>query len=144
MFRPMLFALACVIAFGAPRASSAQSTPPETVTEIDPIDIPPDRDPLRYAFRRPDDRGGFYLRASTTLGFHTTRLGPAPWENEFESVRARGFGTAFGVDVGGFVKPWLALHLDLTASALWNGEVDRDLDFANAPAQKARILAYGA
>jgi hypothetical protein len=145
MFRSVLFALACMVALGAPASSSAQAVPPETVTEIDPIDIPPARDPLRHAFRQPGDRGGFYLRASTTLGYHRTRLGPAPWENEFENVTARGFGTAFGLDLGGFVKPWLALHVDLTTSQLWNGEIDRDdLDFAGAPHPKARIVAYGA
>lgn len=116
--------------------------PPEAVYEVDPIDIPPDRDPLARAFERDDLRGGFYLRASTNIGFHSTRLGPAPWEGEIDNVRAKGFGTAFGLDVGGFVNPWLALHVDATLGALWNGDVHRKFDVAGRD-EGVRILTYG-
>lgn len=125
--------------------SARADTPPEVVTEVDPIDIPPEHDPLAHAFRRLDDRGGFYLRASTNLGYNTTRLGPAPWQGEVDDVRARGFGTAFGVDIGGFLTPWLALHLDSTVGMLWNGDIDRDLAIDEGSYDdSARIIAYGA
>src|SRR3954451_13039290 len=117
------FASMCLLS-GLLLAGPAQAdTPPETVTEIDPIYIPPEHDPLAHAFRRLDDRGGFYLRASTNLGYNTTRLGAGPGDNGGH-LRVDGFGTAFGVDLGGFVQPWLALHLDSTIGVLWNGNVD--------------------
>lgn len=134
-------AFLCVASLLAASEGQAEA-PPEVVYEVDPIDIPPERDPLAHAFERDDQRGGFYLRGSTNIGFHTTRLGPAPWEGESDNVRAKGFGTAFGVDIGGFVNPWLALHLDATAGALWNGDIHRRFDVAGSD-ESARILAYG-
>jgi hypothetical protein len=134
--------LMTLLSWGALEVSSARAdTPPEVVTEIDPIDIPPEHDPLAHAFDRPEQRGGFYLRLSTNLGYQTTRLGPAPWEGESDNVRAKGFGTAFGLDAGGFIAPWVALHLDATAGILWNGDIDRE--FAIDADDSARILAYG-
>ncbi|MFT3926242.1 MAG: hypothetical protein QM778_27095 [Myxococcales bacterium] len=122
--------------------SARADVPPDTVTEVDPIDIPPEHDPLAHAFRRLDDRGGFYLRLSTNIGYHSTRLGSGPGDAG-PSERARGFGTAFGVDLGGFVQPWLALHLDSTLGILWNGDIDRDLAIDEGLDNSVRILAYG-
>jgi hypothetical protein len=116
--------------------------PSETVTEVDPIDIPPDHDPLAHAWDRPGDRGGFYLRASTTLGVHNTRLGAAPWERE-DGRHARGFGSGFGLDIGAFLTPWLALHVDASAGVLWNGHLNYELDNSDAPSERARVLALG-
>jgi hypothetical protein len=145
MARAALLASACMmgaITLGVAQASA--QAPRETVTEVDPIDIPPERDPLAHAFDRPGERGGFYLRASATIGYNSTRLGPASWEGEYDDVRARGFGTVFGLDIGGFAAPWLAIHLDSTAGMLWNGEIDRDdLAIASDADENARILAYG-
>ncbi len=144
MTRAAFASFLCLLSAIAMAGSARAEAPPETVTEIDPIDIPPEHDPLAHAFRRLDDRGGFYLRLSTNLGFQSTRLGPAPWQGEVDNVRARGFGTAFGVDIGGFLQPWLALHLDATVGVLWNGDIDRDLTIDRGYDESARILAYGA
>jgi hypothetical protein len=133
-------AMAAATVFGS--QSAAADAPPENVTEIDPIDIPPEKDPLAHAFRRLEDRGGFYLRGSINLGYHTTKLGPPAFEGATDDVRAKGFGTAFGLDIGGFVAPWLALHLDTTAGMLWNGDLDYG-EFTIATEDSARIIAYG-
>jgi hypothetical protein len=116
--------------------------PKEHVTEIDPIDIPPEHDPLAHAWDRPEQRGGFYLRASTNIGYMVSHMGPAAFESSrSNNERLFGFGTNFGLDIGGFLAPWVALHLDTTAGVLWNGSVDADLYL---PGQGGRIAAFGA
>lgn len=119
--------------------AAAQTDPAPTV---DPLDIPPENDPLAHAFDRPRERGGFYLRASTSIGVHNTRLGPAPWEDE-GGLHAHGFGSGFGLDVGAFVAPFLAVHANTTLGVLWNGNVHDEVSIAGAPTEHARVLAYG-
>jgi len=124
------------------QASAQNTTQAAGAPVIDPIDIPPENDPLANAFDRPRERGGFYLRASTSIGVHNTRLGPAPWEDAGGS-HAHGFGSGFGLDVGGLVAPWLAVHANTTLGVLWNGNVHEEVGIAGAPTQQARVLAYG-
>lgn len=135
-------ALACVVAGLAP-AASADAQAPAFPAGIDPIDIPPERDPLAHAWDRPGERGGFYLRGSLGLGFFAARLGPAPWDDDsYQGALARGFGTGFGLDVGALLKPWVALHVSLHTGALWHGALTRE--FAVADDLTARVNAYGA
>jgi hypothetical protein len=112
---------------------------------VDPIDIPPERDPLAHAFDRPGDRGGFYTRLSLGLvGFQTTRLGPVPWEDDDgTSLLARGFGSGFGLDVGGVLAPWIALHLTGHVGVLWNGELDLEFGIAGSTPDDVRLSVYG-
>lgn len=117
---------------------------PQYAPIIDPIDIPPDRDPLAHAWRQPGERGGFYARGLLSLtGVHSTRLGPAPWENESGGLRARGFGSGFGLHLGGVLAPWVALHLDGHVGVLWNGNLDQDFGIADSVPDDVRITAYG-
>src|SRR4051812_46535261 len=124
-------------------SAHAQAVPGEAVSEVDPIDIPPEHDPLAHAWDQPGDRGGFYLRLSTSIGVNNTRLGEPSWDGD--GVTANGFGTAFGLDAGGFVAPWLALHLDATIGMLWHGNlnVDDTLAAAGVSDETTRIAAYG-
>jgi hypothetical protein len=109
---------------------------------VDPIDIPPDHDPLAHAWDRPGDRGGFYLRLSTNIGYHHVRFGATEFENGNGSD-AGGFGTGFGLDLGGYLAPWIALHIDSTLGVLWNGDVDYEFYNANTPNEHARVFAMG-
>jgi hypothetical protein len=123
-------------------APAVRNVPSDSISDVDPIDIPPEHDPLARAWDRPGDRGGFYLRASTTLGIHSTHLGPAPWDSNNGRL-ARGFGSGFGLDVGGFLKPWVALHLDSMVGMLWNGSLDYEYALSTTNGGGARIAAYG-
>ncbi len=120
----------------SPDGLSSDATP-----EVDPLDIPPEHDPLAHAFDRPNQRGGFYLRAGTSLGVHNTYIGPSPWEGP--GAHAHGFGSGFGLDVGGLVAPWLAVHANSTLGVLWNGNVHEEVGISGAPREKARVLAWG-
>ncbi len=111
------------------------------VTVVDPLDIPPEHDPLAHAFDRPRERGGLYLRLSSSIGVHNTRLGPAAWEGN--GRHARGFGSGFGLDVGALVAPWLAVHANATLGVLWNGDVREEAGIAGTTPPRARVLAYG-
>lgn len=114
----------------------------EPTTPIDPIDIPPERDPLAHAWDQPSERGGFYLRVGTSLGAHRTLLSDKPREDAGEL--AAGFGSGFGLDVGALVVPWLALHLDSSVGVLWNGDIDPEVGvIGSASSRSARIVAFG-
>lgn len=128
---------------GSASAQDAPSGPVDGTTAIDPIDIPPERDPLAHAWDRPRERGGFYLRGSMGLGVHSARLGPPSWENDGGGSTARGFGTGFGLDLGAMLAPWIALHLDTHIGVLWSGSVDYDLAIASGAPGDMRITAYG-
>ena len=117
--------------------------PGEAVTVVDPIDIPPEHDPLAHAWDIPGQRGGFYLRGSTSLGINNTRLGPDSWDSNANGVSATGFGSGYGLDIGGFLRPWLALHLDANLGVLWNATNRRDIDIAGSVNGRTRLLAYG-
>lgn len=136
------FIFALVLAWVAAGRVEAQA-PGEAVSEVDPLDIPPEHDPLAHAWELPGQRGGFYLRLSTAIGVHNTRLGPAGWESDDVGATANGFGSGYGIDVGGFVRSWLALHLDANLGVLWNGDLDRDLAVEGQYGSSVRILAYG-
>jgi hypothetical protein len=126
--------------FGVAHAQSKSGAAPI----IDPIDIPPEHDPLAHAWRRPGERGGFYTRALLSLtGLHSTRLGAAPWESEGGGLRARGFGSGFGLDVGGVLAPWVALHLAAHMGVLWNGNLDQDFGIEGSVPDNVRVVAYG-
>lgn len=112
-------------------------------SEIDPIDIPPEHDPLAHAWDRPDLRGGFYLRGLLGIGVHSARLGAPSWKNGDGGATARGFGSGFTLDVGGFLAPWVALHLDAHAGILWSGDLSSDLAIASDVADDVRVSAYG-
>jgi hypothetical protein len=127
----------------AAQGVSAQAPAPgEAVTVVDPIDIPPEHDPLAHAWDLPDQRGGFYLRGSTSLGGQSTRIGPANWQSDFDGWTTGGFSTGYNLDVGGFLRPWLALHADAMLGVLWSGSID-DLSLANQTTDHARVLSYG-
>lgn len=130
-------ALACV------DTAQAQGVPGEVVTVVDPIDVPPEHDPLARAWDLPGQRGGFYLRPSMGIGFQNTRLGPPSWKSDIEGQTANGFATGWGLDVGGYVKPWLALHLDSSLGVLWSGSLESDLRIMGRSGYDVRILAYG-
>src|SRR5690606_1697864 len=125
----------------APGAAVPPRVPVETVTEVDPIDIPPDPDPQPHAWDRPEARAGLYPRASVALGLHSTRFGPARWEGD-DGSEARGFGTGFGLDSGGFLAPWIALHLDTSVGIMWNGDVDYDYGRYDDD-DDARVVSFG-
>ncbi len=125
-----------------PAALPVRTVPSDSISDVDPIDIPPEHDPLAHAWDRPRDRGGFYLRAAVTLGVHNTHLGPAPWDSSNGRL-AHGFGSGFGLDVGAFIAPWLALHLDAMVGMLWNGSLDYEYSLATDDGDGARIAAYG-
>jgi hypothetical protein len=133
--------LAWAMAAQGTQVAEAQ-TPGEAVTVVDPIDVPPEHDPLSHAWDLPDQRGGFYLRVSTSLGGQNTRVGPANWEDSFDGYSTSGFSTGYGIDAGGLLRPWLALHLDSTLGVLWSGNID-DLALAGARSDHARVLSYG-
>ncbi|MET0342189.1 MAG: hypothetical protein ABW252_14385 [Polyangiales bacterium] len=122
--------------------ADAQSAPGEVVTVVDPIDVPPEHDPLAHAWDLPGQRGGFYLRPSLSLGLQSTRLGPPSWESDLGQT-ASGFATGYGLDIGGYVRPWLALHLDSHLGVLWSGNLDNDLRVQGTSGPDVRILAYG-
>jgi hypothetical protein len=117
--------------------------PGEAVTVVDPIDIPPEHDPLAHAFDQPGQRGGFYLRPSIGIGVQNTRFGPAGWESDNDGAAANGFATGYGLDIGGFVRPWVALHLDTNLGILWNAELESDLRVVGQREGDVRVLAYG-
>jgi hypothetical protein len=127
-----------------PAVASAQAPDPVPLPAgIDPIDIPPEHDPLAHAWDHPDDRGGFYLRGTLGLGFMAGRLGPAPWDDyDYNARVARGFGTGFGLDIGAMLAPWIALHLSAHAGVLWNGDLDYEFSVQGGD-PSARITAYG-
>lgn len=132
-------ALACLV---SSVSHEALAQAPAMPAGIDPIDIPPERDPLAHAWDRPEQRGGFYARAALGLGFASTRLGPAPWEDdEYTAVLARGFGNGFNLDLGYVLAPWVALHLSTHAGMLWNGDLERD--FGRPEDLSARVSAFG-
>jgi hypothetical protein len=136
----LALALACAVPNLAQLASA--QAPAELPAGIDPIDIPPERDPLAHAWERPEERGGFYLRGSLGLGFMAGRLGRAPWDDQdYEARAARGFGTGFNLDVGAILTPWIAVHLSTHAGVLWNGDLDSE--FAVQNDLTARMTAYG-
>lgn len=137
-----IFAIAAVAALASAREAEAQ-VPGETVTVVDPIDIPPEHDPLAHAFDRLELRGGFYLRPSIGIGVQNTRFGPAGWESDNDGGSANGFGTGFGLDIGGFVRPWLAVHLDTNLGVLWDADLENDLYVVGVPSDEVRVLAYG-
>jgi hypothetical protein len=122
-------------------ADAADSPSSDATAEIDPLDIPPEDDPLAHAFDRPSQRGGFYLRAGTSIGVHNTYIGPSPWEGP--GAHAHGFGSGFSLDLGGLVAPWLAVHANSTLGVLWNGNVHEEVGITGAPREKSRVLAYG-
>lgn len=142
MLRRLVLMSLCGLALGESSLAAAQDPSGDSFEVIDPIDIPPDRDPLAHAWDQPDQRGGFYLRASMALGAQSTHLGPAPWKDDELGRRASGFDTGFNLDVGGVLRPWVALHLNAHAGVLWNGDVQRDFGIDDHPS--ARIAAYGA
>lgn len=123
-------------------AAAQAPAPGEAVTVIDPIDIPPEHDPLAHAWDLPDQRGGFYLRLSASLGGQSTRVGPASWQDDFDGWTTGGFSTGYGIDVGGMLRPWLALHADALVGVLWSGSID-DLTLVSQQTDHARVLSYG-
>ncbi len=129
-----------VLTTGSAQAQAAPAT--DAITPIDPLDIPPENDPLAHAFDRPRERGGFYLRLSSSIGVHNTRLGPAPFEDDSAS-HAHGFGSGFGLDAGYVLAPWVAVHANSTLGVLWNGNVHDEVSVSGSPRNKARVLAYG-
>jgi hypothetical protein len=138
------FCAAFAPAWGAEAQGTSPASPVGGVPVVDPIDVPPERDPLAHAWDEPETRGGFYLRAGFGLGFQSSRLGPAPWENDSYGTRARGFATDFSLDIGGMVNERIALHLDTHLSALWSADIHQDFAVAGDDLGSARILAYGA
>jgi hypothetical protein len=127
----------------APPPRSVAAPPPgDSISDVDPIDVPPEHDPLAHAWDQPGDRGGFYLRATATLGAHSTHLGKAPWDTDNGRL-AHGFGSGFTLDVGGFVAPWLALHLDTMVGVLWNGNLDYEYGLSTDGSDGVRVLAFG-
>jgi hypothetical protein len=133
-------AAALLLAFSTTHASAQQRG--DVVTVVDPIDIPPEHDPLAHAWDTPGERSGFYLRFSTSLGVQNTRIGPAGWESDIEGITVNGFTSGHDLHLGGLLRPWLALHADASIGVLWSGDVeelrvigDRDLS--------ARVVAYG-
>lgn len=138
--------LTAVLAWTAqPHRARAQEEPwsQEPISEIDPIDIPPEHDPLAHAWDRPGERGGFYLRGMVGLGANSTLLGPAPWQSDSDELRARGFASGYTLDLGGFVRPYVALHLNSHAGILWSGELERGLAVADDDEVNVRVGAYG-
>ena len=49
----------------------------------------------------------------------------------------------FGLDIGGMLTPWLALHLDATIGPMWSGEIDDDIYVYGEDDEHARVVAYG-
>jgi hypothetical protein len=139
---PLVLALVCGFAASFPALAGAQLHDPNyKPAEVDPIDIPPRRDPLRHAFDRPSDKGGFYLRGTFGIGFQSSHLGPSPWKDSYDSRSAFGFADAFTLDIGGMIAPWFALHLTAHAGMLWNGDLDEDYGLDDGV--DVRIGAYG-
>lgn len=136
----ILLWLACglLLPLAAPTDAQAQPAP-----VIDPIDIPPEHDPLAHAFDRPGDRGGFYLRGTFGIGFQSTHLGPSPWKDSYDGRSAFGFADAFTLDVGYMLAPWVALHVTGHAGMLWNGEIEDDFGIDDNNGDDVRIGAYG-
>ena len=137
------FILALALSLTEATFTVQAQAPGEAVTVVDPIDIPPEHDPLAHAWDIPGQRGGFYLRASTSIGVNNTRLGPASWDSNANGVTSTGFGSGYGLDIGGYLRPWLALHLDANLGVLWNGTDHRDIDIAGSFNYRRRVLAYG-
>jgi hypothetical protein len=74
-----------------------------------------------------------------------TRLGPSPWDdNDYLAKSTGGFGTGFTLDVGGMIRPWVALHLDAHIGMLWNGDLDQEFSVSYYNNTNARVAAYGA
>jgi hypothetical protein len=132
--------VAIVVSVVCPGAAQA---PGEAVTVVDPIDIPPEHDPLAHAWDLPNQRGGFYLRGFTSLGGQNARIGAASFESG-DGYSTGGFGTGYALDLGGFIRPWLALHLDTSLGVMWSGG-NNDLSIAGTGNERrdTRILAYG-
>lgn len=123
-------------------ATTARADAPrERVTVVDPIDVPPEHDPLAHAGEVPGRRGGFYARLSTGLGFQSTRLGPPEWESSLDGATVTGFGTGYGLQLGGLVRDWVALHLDGHVGVLWHGDIDELYVLGSGGG--GRIVAYG-
>lgn len=125
---------------GLPASAAAQN--PDPTLEIDPIDIPPEKDPLAHAWDHPMDRGGFYARGTIGLGFQSTYLGPAPWKESEDGRLLRSFASGFSLDLGYMLAPWVALHLSTHAGVLWDADVERT--FGRQDDLSARVAAYGA
>jgi hypothetical protein len=132
---------ASALFLGALPASSAHAQPTSTTTEIDPIDIPPEHDPLAHAWDQPMDRGGFYLRGTIGLGYQNTHLGPAPWKESDQGRGIQGFANGFSLDAGYMLAPWVALHATAHAGVLWSGDLNRT--FGLADDLSGRVAAYG-
>lgn len=133
--------VACAVAFAGLPASSACAQQPAGM-EIDPIDIPPEHDPLAHAFDQPMDRGGFYLRGAFGFGYQNTHYGAAPWDDSDNSYSLDGFANGFSLDVGYMLTPWVALHATGHAGVLWSGDLDRA--FGVEDDLSGRVAAYGA
>lgn len=144
MARVALVRALVIAAFFSVSGSALAQAPGEAVTVVDPIDIPPEHDPLAHAWDLPNQRGGFYLRGSTSLGGHNARIGAASFESG-DGYTTGGFGTGYALDLGGFIRPWLALSLDTSLGVLWSGGNDNDLGIAGQIDDDGdtRVLAYG-
>jgi hypothetical protein len=142
MLRRVLLA-AAITALGLGQAQSAAAQLQPGVPTVDPIDIPPDHDPLANAWDQPDDRGGLYVRGGIGLGFQSTRIGLPPWESASNGTRALGFASGFSVDVGYLLNQHVALHLDTHVNALWSGNIERQFGVAGEDYGDARIAAFG-
>jgi hypothetical protein len=143
MFRSTSALLLCACLLGLSVTSAeAQANSASTSLEIDPIDIPPEKDPLAHAWDHPLDRGGFYARATIGLGFQSTHLGPAPWKESEQGRLLRSFATGFSLDLGYMLAPWAALHLSTHAGVLWDADVEPT--FGREADLSARVAAYGA
>jgi hypothetical protein len=123
--------------------SAQAQRPGEVVTVVDPIDIPPENDPLAHAWDTPGDRAGLYLRLSTSIGVQNTRVGPAGWESDIAGQTVNGFASGYNVHFGGLLRPWLALHLDASIGVLWNGDVEELRVLGETRDGNARVAAYG-
>jgi len=144
MARVTLVGALVLAAVSALADTGAAQTPGEHVTVVDPIDIPPEHDPLAHAWDLPDQRGGFYLRGSASLGGQSTGLGAPSFESNDNGYTVGGFSNGFGLDVGGFLLPWLALHVDASFGALWSGNLDNDYYYYDEDyGPDARVLSYG-
>lgn len=142
MTRVLVHVLVVAALLSVAKSGVAQA-PGEAVTVVDPIDIPPEHDPLAHAWDLPDQRGGFYLRLSTSIGAQNTRVGEPAWGSDALGGRTtNGFASGYGLDLGGFVRPWLALHLDTTLGVLWSGTNSDVRNVLDEPGN-TRVLAYG-
>jgi hypothetical protein len=122
----------------------AQPSAPDTVPLVDPIDIPPEHDPLAHAFRRPSERGGFYARGLFNfVGAHSAQLRSPNSLSTDDELSARGFGSGFGLDLGGLLAPWIALHVTGHVGVLWNGDLEEAFGISGSVADQLRLTTYG-